>query len=150
MTARRYRRIRVRCLRAFSLLRRHHLSLVSAGVLSIALAVALTDSGFSDRPAMRAQPATAAREAPVTPRSAAWHVYYLVRTPEQARAISSSIRADALYVSEYGEPARNDTLVYFMLFGTPEQEAEGARFLAQVSEMAPREGFNLKVVDLTH
>ena len=161
MTARQQRRLaRVLLLRSLRLVRCHHFSMISAAILVTALTVALTSSGFEIADGPEPRPAAAAANPGIGPTAgpmpaggsmaqARWLVYYIVESEEQIDELKAAIRSDAIYLIQQGLPPLPLTWVYYLLFDSPEEEAHGARFLNQVIESAPSEGYNVKIVDLT-
>lgn len=159
MTIRRRRRRRVLLLRARRLLARHHFSLVSAVVLAVALSVALTDGEFAFREradAVGTVTAAGSRDAvtkvgtrPVARAQTGWVIYYIVDSARQMDALGTVIRGEADYRDDHGAFSLPSTAVYYLVFDTPQQEIAGAMLLNKMAELAPIEGFNLKVIDLT-
>ncbi len=144
---------RVVGLRALRVARRHHFSILTAAVLIGALAVVLTNAGFTRPATAPSVPAAAVLDAapslslPSTDQDLL--IYYIVDSLDEIDGIRNAMRGDMSYLQEQGLPPLEHTGVYFLLFQTPEEEAQGARLLTQIAEMAPLEGFNLQVVDLT-
>ncbi len=154
MTPTRRRRFaRVVFLRGLRVARRHHFSLLSAAVLSIALVITLGGTGFGFGASETTRPITAAADTPLllpqSPVASPNLVYYIVDNVDEIRVLKTAIRNDSIYLIEAGLPPLPPVSVYFMLLDTPQREADGARFLTQIAELAPIEGFSLRVVDLT-
>ena len=152
MSRRRYRRqTRVFALRGKRTVTRHYLSILSAVVLWLALAVALTDGRLAPHDgtggaSSRVSAAAPLAYLPSAPPQTGWVIYYIVESLEQMNSLGTVIRGESIYRDVEGAPP---TAVYFLIFDTPEQEAAGARLIAHVVELAPLQGFNLNVIDLT-
>ena len=155
MSRRRYRRqTRVFALRGKRTVTRHYLSILSAVVLWLALTVALTDGRLAPHDggpqageaSSRVSAAAPLAYLPSAPPQTGWVIYYIVESLEQMNSLGTVIRGESVYRDVEGAPP---TAVYFLIFDTPEQEAAGARLIAHVVDLAPLQGFNLNVIDLT-
>ena len=155
------RQLRRAGLRALHAIEHHYLSLISAGILAVALAVALTNSGFDVSSGATAPPAAAIAPAPsgpspsggaqsraTPPAAARSFVYYVVDSPTQKAEIEMAVQADLSVDSLRDFPPLHSTSRAFLVIQDARDEAEVLEFLRQLAISPPLDGTNVRVVDL--
>lgn len=149
------RRLRAVLLSALGLFRRHYLSGISFVVLSIALAVTLTSSSFSQsedarRPRLssEAPAATGFRQRqPMTFPAQPRVTYYIYEDEAQRELLEESIHTDAVFLLRSGIPNTQGSTFFVKV--SNEAEALYADFLINnLVSWAASQGYDLSVVDL--
>jgi hypothetical protein len=148
----RRRRLRLYALRTVSLVRHHYFSLVSAIILAGAGVLAVTGGDFGDGTS-QAGPAVQSTREPLQTVVAGSRqtqarrlIYYIVDSEEQQAEMQAAMRGDMATLRntvgyDYGQ-------VVYLLLDTPAEESFWARFLNELVESAPREGYELRIIDL--
>ena len=148
----------LRCLRV---VRRHHFSMLSAGVLAGALAVALTSSAFDvDEPAAANQapaagntrpgPALSAPprlRMPESPRSRLV-VYYVIDSEAQRRGIETAVQADVTFQDLQSLAGQPVTYRDFLWARDRDEEIAALDFLNELAVLAQQQDYQFRVVDL--
>jgi hypothetical protein len=137
-------------LRAWHVVRRHHLSLLSAVVLAVALVVAMTSDSISHESGPTLEPATdrppvATVAASTPPRRRAMLNLYLLQSEQQRQQVVSAINGDAL--ARISGPNVTEYVLY-LLAGTPEDESAAIDRINFEVEVAAEGGFDVRVIDL--
>jgi hypothetical protein len=148
----RRRRWRLYALRTRSLVRHHYFSLISAVILGGAAFLAVAGDGFVDgssrvkavsEKAAQSSPTVSTDSAPRQPRRL---IYYIVNSREQQEELQSAVRGDMTNLRningyDFGQ-------VVYLLLDSPSEESFWARFLTSLVESAPRDGYELRIIDL--
>jgi hypothetical protein len=148
----RRRRWRLYALRTRSLVRHHYFSLISAVVLGGAGVLAVTGGDFGDGsslagPAIQASDQTASSVIQAPRKTQARRmIYYIVDSREQLVEMQAAMRGDMATLRstadyDYGQ-------VVYLLLDSPSEESFWARFLTGLVESAPRDGYELRIIDL--
>jgi hypothetical protein len=147
----RRRRWRLYALRTRSLVRHHYFSLISAVVLGGAGVLAVTGGDFGDGsslagPAIQASDQTASSVIQARKTQARRMIYYIVDSREQLVEMQAAMRGDMATLRstadyDYGQ-------VVYLLLDSPSEESFWARFLTGLVESAPRDGYELRIIDL--
>jgi hypothetical protein len=155
------RQVRRAALRTLRVLRRHHLSLISAAVLAVAAVFALSGTSFETRAAapseavvlpLQTAPATAtARSVPpqATPApDPPSFIYYFIDSQEKLSEIHGALHRDLVDEALISyKPLHNVTRI-FILIEDSRDEAEALELLRQHANAPPNDGSTVRVVDL--
>ena len=156
------RRLRVLGLHGLRLLRRHYVTLMSAIILAVTGALALTSTSFEIAKGNQEGTAQAAttllppspapqdsRASPALPvRQRRLVIVYLVEDDDQKRKASDTF--GGLIWDNHLETGGQDRVIdrQYVLAGTPEAESTAIRLLNYYLEIAAARQFDLRVVDL--
>ena len=153
------RRFKRSSLIALRIARRHYMSLVSLGILGLALALAMTHSPFDvgapaasapvedTAPITPATLTTAAVQAPPAdlPRSV---VYYFIDSEAARRDLEMALHRDLADETLRNYAPLHSVSHVFVMVEDARDEAEALEFLRQLAISPPRDGTTVRVVDL--
>ena len=153
------RRLRRTALLGLHAVQHHYFSLLSAGVLAMLLALALTSASFEVNGGRRSQSeaqaafipvatATALIVAPTPSPQRREVVYYFIGSPAQRNEITMALQADIAGLTLQGITHVTATTSVFIVVEDYRDEAEALEFLRQLAAVPPSSGTTIRVVDL--
>jgi hypothetical protein len=152
------RQVRRSALRTLRVLRRHHLSLISALVLAVAAVFALTSTSIETRAdppseavalALQTAPATATATPQATPAPGPPSVvYYFIDSQEKLNNLHGALHRDLVdeALIDY-QPLHGVTRI-FVLIEDHRDEAEALELIRQQAALPPNDGTTIRLVDL--